>query len=91
MPAEKGIPKPEASARRLDVRNYDSREAWGWLSEDERLIMSKEGVAYVDVGWCVSSLMSFSRSTIFPFTRLTASDFFAGCDTSETTGRVEYG
>jgi len=49
MPAEKGIPKPEASARRLDVRNYDSREAWGWLSEDERLIMSKEGVAYVDV------------------------------------------
>ena len=49
MPAEKGIPKPEASARRLDVGNYDSREAWGWLSEDERLIMSKEGVAYVDV------------------------------------------
>ena len=49
MPAEKGIPKPEASARQLDVRNYDSREAWGWLSEDERLIMSKEGVAYVDV------------------------------------------
>ena len=48
MPAEKGIPKPEASARRLDVRNYDSREAWGWLSEDERLIMSKEGVAYVE-------------------------------------------
>ena len=46
---EKGIPKPEASARRLDVRNYDSREAWGWLSEDERLIMSKEGVTYVDV------------------------------------------
>ena len=49
MPAEKGIPKPEASARRLDVMNYDSREAWGWLSEDERLIMSKEGVTYVDV------------------------------------------
>ena len=49
MPAEKGIPKPEGSARRLDVRNYDSREAWGWLSEDERLIMSKEGITYVDV------------------------------------------
>jgi len=48
MPAEKGIPKPESSARRLDVRNYDSREAWGWISEDERLIMSKEGVAYVE-------------------------------------------
>jgi len=31
------------------VRNYDSREAWGWLSEDERLIMSKEGITYVDV------------------------------------------
>ena len=44
MPAEKGIPKPEASARRLDVRNYDSREAWGWISEDERLIMTKEGL-----------------------------------------------
>ena len=50
MPAEKGIPKPEASARRLDVRNYDSRKKLGgWLSEDERLIMSKEGVTYVDV------------------------------------------
>jgi len=42
MPAEKGIPKPEASARRLDVRNYDSREAWGWLSEDECLITQQE-------------------------------------------------
>ena len=36
MPAEKGIPKPKASARRLDVRNYDSREASGWLSERAR-------------------------------------------------------
>ena len=42
MPAEKGIPKPEASARRLDVRNYDSREAWGWLSDDECLITQQE-------------------------------------------------
>ena len=49
MPAEKGIPKPEASAKRLDVRDYDSRSAWGWLSEDGQMIMSKEGVTYVDV------------------------------------------
>ena len=42
MPAEKGIPKPEASARRLGVRNYDSREAPGWLFEDERLITQQE-------------------------------------------------
>jgi len=28
MPAEKGIPKPEASAKRMDVRDYDSRTAW---------------------------------------------------------------
>jgi hypothetical protein len=28
MPAEKGIPKPEASARRLDVRSYDLRESF---------------------------------------------------------------
>ena len=49
MPAEKGIPKPEASAKRLDVRDFDSRNAWGWLSEDERMIMSKEGTTYVDV------------------------------------------
>ena len=49
MPAEKGIPKPEASAKRLDVRDYDSRTAWGWLSEDGQMIMSKEGVTYVDV------------------------------------------
>ena len=49
MPAEKGIPKPEASAKRLDVRDYDVRTAWGWLTEDERMIMSKEGTTYVDV------------------------------------------
>ena len=49
MPAEKGIPKPEASAKRMDVRDYDSRTAWGWLSEDGQMIMSKEGVTYVDV------------------------------------------
>jgi len=52
MPAEKGIPKPEASARRLDVRNYDSREAWGWLSEDERLIMSKKAWHTSMLNWC---------------------------------------
>jgi hypothetical protein len=69
MPAEKGIPKPEASARRLDVRNYDSREAWGWLSEDERLIMSKGGIAYVDVelvclkfGRCVRQILPYDGS-----------------------------
>jgi len=28
MPAEKGIPKPEASAKRLDIRDYDVRTAW---------------------------------------------------------------
>ena len=49
MPAEKGIPKPEASAKRLDVRDYDVRTAWGWLSEDEQMIMSKEGTVYIDV------------------------------------------
>jgi len=49
MPAEKGIPKPEASAKRLDVRDYDVRTAWGWLSEDEQMIMSKEGTTYVDI------------------------------------------
>ena len=37
MPAEKGIPKPEASAKRLNIRNYDVRTAWSWLSEDERM------------------------------------------------------
>lgn len=49
MPAEKGIPKPEASARLLNVRFYDSREAWGWLSDDGQMVTSKEGVTYVDV------------------------------------------
>ena len=38
MPTEKGIPKPEASAKRLDVRHYDVRTAQGWLSEDEQMI-----------------------------------------------------
>ena len=28
MPAEKGIPKPEAAAKRLDIRDYDVRTAW---------------------------------------------------------------
>jgi len=35
MPAEKGIPKPETSAKRLDVCYYKIRIAWGWLSEDD--------------------------------------------------------
>ncbi len=49
MPAEKGIPKPEASARRLDVRNTDSREARGWYYKDELLNMIKRGVTYAEV------------------------------------------
>ena len=61
MPAEKGIPKPEASAKRLDVRDYDSRTAWGWLSEDERMIMSKEGTTYVDVELVCLSFDKFLR------------------------------
>ena len=36
MPAEKGIPNPETSAKRLDVRDYGIRTAWGWLSGDSR-------------------------------------------------------
>ena len=56
MPAEKGIPKPEASAKRLDVRT-----AWGWLSEDERMIMTKEGTTYVDVELVCPSFDTFLR------------------------------
>ena len=56
MPAEKGIPKPEASAKRLDVRT-----AWGWLSEDERMIMTKEGTTYVDVELVCLSFDTFLR------------------------------
>ena len=64
---EKGM-KPEASARRLDVTGYDSREAWGWLSEDERLIMSKEGVAYVDVELVCLKFDEFLKELTSPFT-----------------------
>ena len=49
MPAEKGIPKPEANCQRIDVRHYDSREAWGWISEDEQFLMSKDGKVYMDI------------------------------------------
>ena len=31
------------------MRYYDSREAWGWLSDDGQMVTSKEGFTYVDV------------------------------------------
>ena len=85
MPAEKGIPKPEASARRLDVRNYDLRGAWRWLSEDERLIMSKEGITYIDVVLVCLKFDEFLKEYNLSIHKLTARDFFAGNGTPETT------
>ena len=42
---------PEAGSLSTATRREELRlkRSLGWLSEDERLIMSKEGVAYVDV------------------------------------------
>ena len=73
------------------MRNYDSREAWGWLSEDERLIMSKEGVAYVDVELVCLKFDEFLKEYNLSIHQLTASDFFAGCAISETIRGMEYG
>jgi len=36
MPAEKGIPNPETSAKRLDVRDYGIRTAWAGYLEMSR-------------------------------------------------------
>ena len=91
MPAEKGIPKPEASARRLDVRNYDSREAWGWLSEDERLIMSKEGVTYVDVELVCLKFDEFLKEYNLSIHQLMESDCSMDATHQGPSGRMEHG
>ncbi len=88
MPAEKGIPKPEASARRLDVRNYDSREAWGWLSEDERLIMSKEGMTYVDVELVCLKFDEFLKEYNLSIHQIDGKRLLDGCGTSKITSGI---
>ena len=84
MPAEKGIPKPKASARRLDVRNYDLREAWGCLPKDERLIMIKEGVAYVDIELVCLKFDEFLKKYKLSIHQLDAGRPLAGCGISVT-------
>ena len=84
MPAEKGIPRPEASAKRMDVRDYDSRTAWGWLSEDGQLNMSKEGVTYVDVEMVRLSFDAFLQQYNLSSIKSMENDCCAGCVISRT-------
>ena len=56
MPAEKGIPKPEFNCVKLDRRMYDSRQTWGWVSEDSRYIVNHDGEVFyrmdpIDLEW----------------------------------------
>ena len=56
MPAEKGIPKPEFNCEKLDRRVYDSRQTWGWVSDDRRYIVNHNGEVYyrmdpIDLNW----------------------------------------
>ena len=69
---------------RLDVevlRLRDTSEAWGWLScLDERLIMSKEGVAESMLNWsCLKGLMSFSRNHNLSIHQIDGKRLFSVC------------